>query len=106
MYADTHLKNVFVHVQAPPCACCILLVMVEIFLMPPLPGPPRYLGVSRMGGGGNILMCGKRTEQTFAVCRLYNPYLFVAEYAPWNRALPTMLMPQSRVGRLMLSGCS
>lgn len=105
MDADTHLKNVFVCVQVPPCACFILLVMVEIFLMPPLPGPAGCFRVSRMEGGGNISMCGGRTVQTFTVCRLYNPYLLVAGSAPWNRALPTMLMlmPPSRVGTLMLS---
>lgn len=98
-------KNVFVHVQVPPCACFILLVMVEIVSMPPLPGPAGCFRVSRMGGGGNISMCGGRTEQTFAVYRLYNPYLLVAGSAAWNRALPTMLMlmPPSRVGMVMLS---
>lgn len=109
VYADTHLKNVFVHVQVPPCAGFILLVMVEIFLMPPLAGPAGYFGVSRMGGGGNISMCGQRTEQTFSVCRLYSPYLLVAGAAPWKQALPTMLMlmlmpvPPSWVGMLILS---
>lgn len=33
--------------QVPLCACCILLVMVNIFLMPPLPGAAGCLGVSR-----------------------------------------------------------
>lgn len=103
VYAETHLKNVFVHVQVPPCACFILLVMVEIFLMPPLGGPAGCFRVSGIGEGGNISMCGGRTGQTFAVCRLYNPYLLVAGSAPWNRALQTMLMAPSRVGTLMLS---
>lgn len=56
VYAGTHLKNVFVHVQVPPCACFILLVMVEIFLMPPLPG---RLDVSESAGleKAEILAC-------------------------------------------------
>ena len=66
--------------------------------MPPLGGAAGCFRVSGIEEGGNIRMCGGRTGQTFAVCRLYNPYLLVAGSAPWNRALPTMLMAPSRGG--------
>ena len=66
--------------------------------------PAGCWGVSRVGEDGNILIHRRKTEQTFAVHCLYNPYLPLAGPAPWKRALPMMLMPQHRVGRLMLSG--
>lgn len=51
---QTHIfLNVFLHVQVPPCACYILLVIVGIFLMPSLPGPGLdVLESAGLGGGG------------------------------------------------------
>lgn len=56
-----------------------------------------------MAGSQKACAAG-RTERTFAVCRLYNPYLLCAGSAQWNQALSQlMLMPPSWVGMLILS---
>lgn len=92
---QTHIfffkKCVCACASTPLCMFYIACNSGDIFNTP-LPGPAGCFRVSGMWGGGNISMCGGTTEQTFAVCRLYNPYLPGAGPAPWNRALPTMLM--------------
>lgn len=74
MHVDTRFKNVFVYAQVSPRACYALLVIVEIFLIPSLPGLPGCFRVSGMGDGGNAAegrsMCGRRAEKTFAGCCL------------------------------------
>lgn len=94
--ADTPLENVFVHVRVPPSACYILHNDADISntasrRVPGMFGSQqdgrkgKYFNMRKEGGGG-------RTWQTFAVSvcvracarRLYNPYLLLAGYAPWN----------------------
>lgn len=54
VYEDTNKKNVSVYAQVLLCACYMLLVIAEIFLIPSLSGPAGCFRVSGIGEGGNM----------------------------------------------------
>lgn len=80
-----HFPAMQVYAKKRKKMCVFILgVMVDIFIMPPLTRPFGVLGVSRKPGDGNFSTYGQRTEQTFALCSLFSPYLSIAEPTLWN----------------------